>query len=59
MDEENANNDGWVEIDGEWHRRDDEDVIECPHCGEYTLASHEECLACGAIIHDEELDEAV
>ena len=59
LDEESANNDDWVEIDGEWHRRDDEDVIECPHCGAYTLASHEECLACGAIIHDEELDEAV
>lgn len=59
VDEESANNDGWIEIDGEWHRRDDEDVIECPHCGAYTLASHEECLACGAIIHDEELDEAV
>ena len=59
LDEENANKDGRVEKDGEWHRRDDEDVMECPHCGEYTLASHEEWRACGAIIHDEELDEAV
>lgn len=59
MSAENANNDGWVKIDGEWHRRADEDVTICRHCGEYTLASHEECVVCGAIIHDEELDEAV
>lgn len=58
LDEENANNDGWVEIDGEWYREDDDEVITCPHCGAYTLADREECLECGAIIENEnELDE--
>ena len=57
-DIENANNDGWVEIDGEWYREDDDEIITCPHCGAYTLADREECLECGAIIEDEnELDE--
>lgn len=54
LDEENANNDGWVEIDGEWYREDDDEVITCPHCGAYTLADREECLECGAIIENEE-----
>ena len=57
--EENANSDGWVQVDGEWFREDSEDIIVCPHCGEYTLAIREECIACGAIINNEELDEAV
>lgn len=60
---ENAENDGWVMIDDEWYRTDSEDVITCPHCGAYTLADHEECCICGAIIEDdeevEELIEAV
>lgn len=55
---ENANNDGWIELDGEWYHKDDDEVITCPHCGAYTLADREECLECGAIIEDEdELDE--
>ena len=60
VDEENANNDGWIELDGDWYREDDDNVIECPHCGEHTLADRDECLMCGAIINDEDIiDDAV
>ena len=58
-DEENANNDGWVELDGDWYRNDDDNVIECPHCGELTLADRDECLECGEPINEDEIDEAV
>lgn len=57
---ENAESDGWALINGEWYNTDDENVIECPHCGEWTLADHDECLQCGALINDEDLiDEAM
>lgn len=52
---ENAENDGWALIDGEWYNTDDTNVIECPHCGGWTLADHDECLQCGALINDEDL----
>lgn len=52
---ENAENDGWALIDGEWYNTDDDNVIECPHCGGWTLADHDECLQCGALINDEDL----
>lgn len=53
-DNENAYNDGWIEINDEWYREDDDEVIVCPHCGAYTLADREVCLECGATIEDEE-----
>lgn len=53
-DNENAYNDGWIEINDEWYREDDDEVIICPHCGAYTLADREVCLECGATIEDEE-----
>ena len=57
-DEENAYNNDWVYIEEEWYNTHSDDVIQCPHCGDWTLADHEECLQCGAIIEDEdELDE--
>lgn len=57
---ENAEEDGWALIGGEWYRDDDDNVTVCPHCGGLTLADHDECLQCGALINDEDLiDEAM
>ena len=37
----------------------DTNVIECPHCGGWTLADRDECLECGELINEDEdeLDE--
>lgn len=59
LDIENANNDGWLLLDDEWYTEDDSNVIECPHCGCYTLADHDECLECGAIINEDEYEDVV
>lgn len=56
---DNAYNNDWIELDGDWYHTDDDDVIECPHCGGWTLADRDECLECGELINEDEdgLDE--
>ena len=56
---DNAYYNDWVELDDNWYLIDDDIVIECPHCGAWTLADRDECLECGELINEDEdeLDE--
>ena len=56
---DNAYDNDWVVIDDNWYLIDDDIIIECPHCGAWTLADRDECLECGELINEDEdeLDE--
>lgn len=51
---DNAWDNDWVELDGDWYMTSDTNVIECPHCGGWTLADRDECLECGELIYEDE-----
>ena len=51
---DNAYYNDWVELDDNWYLIDDGIVIECPHCGAWTLADRDECLECGELINEDE-----
>jgi len=51
---DNAYCNDWVELDGDWYMTSDTNVIECPHCGGWTLADRDECLECGELIYEDE-----
>ena len=51
---DNAYDNDWVVIDDNWYLIDDDIIIECPHCGAWTLADRDECLECGELINEDE-----